>query len=378
MKIKKMLKLLLHIIMFAALLFFCGGAQAASVLDTGDQNERTCNPHSYASRGNWVINDNATGLMWQRATAPGKYTWLQAVGYCDNLTLGGYSDWRLPTIQELSSLVDSGIAYPGPTINTDFFPDAVASFYWSSTASAADSTLAWSVGFDYGDVVGSGKKTNKGYVRAVRGKLTNQSKLADNGDGTISDNSTGLMWQKTASPSKYTWDNAKIYCENLTLGRKSDWRMPTRNELQSIADYSMYNPAADIMFFSDMSASNYWSSTVYAGDTTDAWLMSFKNGAVGYYAKSGAGYVRAVRAGKCASSGSCPAQKVLGEANQDLENLRSFRDNTLAKNALGRKAIEVYYNNAESINQALDRSPALRAIAQRFFEAAASLVENKQ
>ena len=75
----------------------------------------------------------------------------------------------------------------------------------------------------------------------------------DNGDGTISDTSTGLMWQKATAPGTYTWEQALTYCENLTLpaGGYSDWRLPNRNELQSIVDYSRYNPAIDTTFFPD-------------------------------------------------------------------------------------------------------------------------------
>lgn len=74
----------------------------------------------------------------------------------------------------------------------------------------------------------------------------------------------------------------------------------------------------------------------------------------------------------------CPAQKALGENNPDLENLRAFRDGPLAQSAVGRRLTQIYYNNADSINAALDRSPALRATAQKFFEAVASLVESRE
>ena len=63
--------------------------------------------------------------------------------------------------------------------------------------------------------------------------------------------------------------------------------------------------------------------------------------------------------------GPCPAKKVLGEDNPQLDNLRDFRDSKLAQNAVGRKIIQIYYNNADSINAALERSPALRAVTRR-------------
>jgi len=55
---------------------------------------------------NEIITDTKTGLMWQKETAPRTYTWQEAVEYCKNLTLAGYDDWRLPTIEELFSIVD--------------------------------------------------------------------------------------------------------------------------------------------------------------------------------------------------------------------------------------------------------------------------------
>ena len=70
----------------------------------------------------------------------------------------------------------------------------------------------------------------------------------------------------------------------------------------------------------------------------------------------------------------CPAQKVLGEDNPALDNLRDFRDGKLAQNAIGRKVIQIYYNNADSINDALERNPALRAAARRVLEMISPMV----
>jgi hypothetical protein len=70
----------------------------------------------------------------------------------------------------------------------------------------------------------------------------------------------------------------------------------------------------------------------------------------------------------------CPAKQVLGENNPNLENLRDFRDSRLAQNAVGRRIIGIYYKNAGSINAALERSPALRAIARRVLEVIAPMV----
>jgi len=104
----------------------------------GQDGNYTCNPHSYTLlAGGIMVQDNVTGLIWQKDTAPGTYNWDHAVSYCENLILGGYSDWRLPTIKELTTIVDSSIPYPGPTINTDYFPNTVSSFYWSSATLAS-------------------------------------------------------------------------------------------------------------------------------------------------------------------------------------------------------------------------------------------------
>jgi len=122
--------------------------------------------------------------------------------------------------------------------------------------------------------------------------------LVDNGDGTVSDTSTGLMWQKATASGTYTWKQALAYCENLSLAGHHDWRLPDRNELQSLVDYSRYNPSINTAYFPDTVASYYWSSTTNAYYTGYAWIVRFNFGIVLEYNKTSYYYVRAVRSGQ--------------------------------------------------------------------------------
>ena len=283
-----------------------------------DANYAPCNPHSYTkldgngnplpgSAPSWVmVRDNVTGLIWQMDTAPGTYTWQQAIDYCENLTLGVYSDWRLPTIKELSTIVDSSIPYPGPTINTAYFPNTQSSHYWSSTTYAVHPDVAFYVYFIHG-AVNSGGKSHDLYVRAVRGGQTSNN-FINNGNGTVTDNDTGLMWQKNTAPGTYTWEQALAYADTLSLAGHNDWRLPNRNELQSIVDYNRDNPSIDPIFSNTVS-SYYWSSTTNANDPYGALVVYFGlwgGGGVYHGDKSlSYYYVRAVRAGQCGGFGDC-------------------------------------------------------------------------
>jgi len=86
---------------------------------------------AYVNNGNGTVTDTSTGLMWQQDTArddQGNYdtmTWEEALAYCESRTLGGHTDWRLPTIKELRSLVD--YTRYNPAINTTYFPNTVSS-----------------------------------------------------------------------------------------------------------------------------------------------------------------------------------------------------------------------------------------------------------
>ena len=306
----------------------------------GQDAQYDINPQSYTkldASGNdlppeatsWVmVRDNVTGLIWEVKTndssihyKDNQYGWQDAqdvfITALNSQSFGGHSDWRLPTVKELSTIVDSSIPYPGPTINTDYFPNTVSSDYWSSTTGASNPSVAWPVDFGDGWVSNYGKSYGK-YVRAVRaGQCGSFGDFVDNEDGTVTDKETGLMWEvkesKDDTPdygnprdadNDYTWENALSLCENLSLAGYDDWRLPNRNELQSLVDYSQYNPSIDTTFFPNTVSSGYWSSTTHAGYPGDAWLVSFDYGWVGHgLGKSYYGYVRAVRAGQCGSFG---------------------------------------------------------------------------
>jgi len=279
----------------------------------GQDGNYTCNPHSYTDFGNGIVRDNVTGLEWQQATAPGTYTWQHAMDYCAGLTLDGKDDWRLPTVKELLELFDNSAAYPrplGPTINKRYFPNAVEQNYWTSTKCAYSSppgyytNYAYYVGSNLGyfyfyGAVNPESMTSNFCVIAVRGAQQSNS-FIDTGDGTITDNITGLMWQKDEAPGKYNWQQALYYCENLTLAGYADWRLPNINELQSIFDYSRDVPIIDTALFHVTRGAEYWSST--SGSRFAGAALSFTLGGntLGDMSKaSNFYYVRAVRGGQC-------------------------------------------------------------------------------
>jgi hypothetical protein len=132
-------------------------------------NYQTSDP---AANGEIVTTDKVTGLMWAsdgngKGCSFGNYTdWEHAINWAEGLTFAGYSDWRLPNIRELHSLVNFGAW--DPAINTTYFPNTRAAYYWSGSTHADDTYRAWLVLFYYGYVVSHNKTTND-YVRAVRG-----------------------------------------------------------------------------------------------------------------------------------------------------------------------------------------------------------------
>jgi RHS repeat-associated protein len=157
----------------------------------------------FTDNDNGTVTDSKTGLMWQQGE-PGYMTWGSALSYCEGLPLGGHSDWRLPNIKELESLTDDARYYPA--IDTNFFPNALASYYWSSTTGAFGPSGAWGVGFSGGGVYG-GDKDGYYYVRCVRGGQSEPPTppfLISPADGeTVSNKIIALDWQDVPGASGY-------------------------------------------------------------------------------------------------------------------------------------------------------------------------------
>ena len=113
-----------------------------------------------------VVTDTQTHLQWQDDddAKTNSLDWSSAIDYCENLTLGGKDDWRLPNFNELYYIADKSIYNPALS---SVFVNVVSGGYWSSTTHASDSSLAWGVDFlnGYG---GWGDKSHSYFVRCVR------------------------------------------------------------------------------------------------------------------------------------------------------------------------------------------------------------------
>jgi hypothetical protein len=117
---------------------------------------------------NGLVADHATGLQWQSGTgsAHDLMSWRSAVERCETMTLGGFSDWRLPNINELRSIVDASRSDPAIV---PAFPDTAQSYYWTSTSYAAEPQSAWAVDFKVGSE-SIYNKEGRYFVRCVRGE----------------------------------------------------------------------------------------------------------------------------------------------------------------------------------------------------------------
>ena len=266
--------------------------------------------------GDLVVIDKNTGLMWQQGTVDingdgeinynDEVTWDNAKDYCETLTYAGYDDWRLPTIFELTTIVNYG-EY-NPAIDESYFSSKSA-YYWSATTNAYNTDSAWVVSFYYGNGYDWHESYYDGYIRCVRGgvlKIGSFKALTISGDNVVKDTATGLMWQQGTGDTngdshityndKLNWKKALSYCENLSYAGCTDWRLPNIQELRSIVKYNTYSPAIDTSYFSSEPAS-YWSATTDADYTYNAGEINFSYGYDHYWDKSNYYYVRCVRGG---------------------------------------------------------------------------------
>lgn len=306
----------------------------------GQDANYTGNTPSYTDNGDSTVTDLVTGLMWQKSpdmdgngiiNYDDKMYFDEALAYAASFNLAGYNDWRLPTIKELYSLIMFNGAEPNPDapspagcipfIDTSYFNfgygdlsageriiDAqyASSTIYVSTTMGGNRTM-FGVNFADGRIKGYPADSTIGkkyYVRYVRGVTTyGINEFVDNGDGTISDNATDLMWMKNDNGAGILWENALIYAECYEYAGYTDWRLPNAKELHSIVDYTCSpattNSAAIDTMFNCTPITNeagetdypyYWSSTTHSSlsPTNGAWAAYISFGkAMGYMPQHG-------------------------------------------------------------------------------------------
>jgi Protein of unknown function (DUF1566). len=273
----------------------------------------------FVDNGDGTITDQSTGLMWQKGFTISDFD--DGEDKADSATTGGYDDWRVPTIKELYSLIDFRGTDPDPTASsasglTPFIDTEYFDFEYPTVGRIIDAQYISSTEYVYKVMNGQSAffglnladgrikgypqsggdlyvEEGRWYLRLVRGNEAYGTNLfVDNGDGTITDEATGLMWTQSDSGSdefadmlsSYTnddgslnWEEALDFAEHLDYAGYDDWRLPNAKELQSIVDYTRSpdttnSPAIDPIFASTQIVNEmgendycfYWTGTTHA------------------------------------------------------------------------------------------------------------------
>jgi len=310
---------------------YSSSGSATSCANSGQDAAYNGNLPSYTNNGDGTITDNVSGIIWQQSPdsnedgvidGTDKFSQSDAESYCSSLELAGQSDWRLPDIKTMYSLIDfsgedvsnytnSDTSGLKPFIDTNYFDFAygdtsvgvrlidmqyASSTLYVSTTMRGNETM-FGVNLADGRIKGYGT-TAKFAVQCVRGETTYATNsFMDNNDNTISDSTTSLMWQKDDSQTAMDWDSAISYCENSSTANYTDWRLPNAKELQGIVDYSRSpdttsSAAIDSIFAASSFTSEagqtdwgfYWTSTTHqntSGNGGNAAYIAFGR-ALGY------------------------------------------------------------------------------------------------
>ena len=292
----------------------------------------------FTANGDGTQTDNLTKLIWPNdASTPtygvcvgGIQTWQNALDYVTCLNVNnylGHNDWRLPNVNEIDSLMNDGQSNLASWLNGQGFSNVIVSlkYYWSSTTCPGntDFTIVAFMGYDYEP---NGLKSLSQYVWPVRGGQSTSviwrtgqqtsfyagddgalqfgiswptPRFSNNGDQTVTDNLTSLMWTQdanapgpsTCNPGAYmTWQGALNYAACLNINNylgHNDWRLPNKRELSSLLDHSQSGPSLPIGNpFINAKSDYYWSSTTSPNYKYNAYAYLFDYGGEAYVGKT--------------------------------------------------------------------------------------------
>jgi hypothetical protein len=180
--------------------------------------------------------DTLTGLRWQAANNGADVSWAQANDYCRSLALDSYSDYRLPSFLELSTLLH-GATMREKTPYEDFFS---AGDSWTSSLMSSDLTHTylwyWTGWWHNFAEPGTAPRAHVRCVRREQPKcLLPPNKRFTRASGTVHDACTGLTWTEVVSPTAGDHASRVAYCATLTLDNRT-WRLPSFLELVSTLD----------------------------------------------------------------------------------------------------------------------------------------------
>lgn len=317
----------------------------------------------FTDRNNGTVTDNLTGLIWLKDTnCFNVQTWAGAIQNANTLADGvcGLSDrstpgqWRLPTVKELESLIDLQSANPVLPSGHPF-DNVQSAEYWASTSDVSKVQFefsAWYINMSAGNVDYNDKGSFY-YVWPVRtgnvscapapvaktgqteiylpgddgdiqaGVIWPNNRFTDNGNGTITDNLTDLIWMKNANCLEasggidklsgfklgaLSWMNALTWSNSISAGicgitdnsNAGDWRLPNRKELLSLVNFAAWSPGLPEGHpFTNVVPDYYWSSSTCAYNSVDCgvWFVNFFNNYVSAYTRDKEIFVWAVRSG---------------------------------------------------------------------------------
>jgi hypothetical protein len=192
---------------------------------------------------NGTVLDTKTNLMWAAKDHGSNINWQGAKNYCENYRGGGYTDWRMPTHDELAGLYDESKTYKTPFGDNAHLTELIrltSNWVWASETRGSDATKFNFFFYFFGARNTHPQSSDFGQALPVRSvasgpkETRRDDRFIAYDDGTVLDTKTNLVWAAKDNGRDINWGNAKSYCENYRGGGYTDWRMPTLDELAGL------------------------------------------------------------------------------------------------------------------------------------------------